>query len=225
LHLVEVLLHRGWEVAAGCRDPDDAGMLYALRPQVLSQLEVTDPDSITRFSAEVGRHCKGVDLVFNNAGVMHARGGRVAEGSAADRAANGPLEVLDAEALTTVYRVNTIGPVLVTQSLLGLLSRGSLVVNMSSRLGSLANTSARTYGYSASKAALNMCTGIMARELEGRGVACIAVSPGWVRTDMGGHEAPLDPSETAARLVDLAERLDRSVSGAFLDLDGQEIDW
>lgn len=225
LHLVEVLMHHGWHVLAGCRHPDDAGMLYALRPHLLAPLDVTDAASADAFAAEAARHCDGIDLLVNNAGVMHAGGGQVGEGSAADLAANGRLGELDAEAVTRVLRVNTVGPLLVTQSLLPLIRPGAKVINVSSRLGSIGHGTASTYAYSTSKAALNMATVIMARELEHAGVICVAMSPGWVRTDMGGPDARLDPLESAADIVRTVEALRPEQSGSFIDHEGHPVPW
>lgn len=225
LHLVEVLMHRGWHVLAGCRHPDDAGMLYALRPHLLAPLDVTDQESVEHFAAECAKHSDGIDLLVNNAGVMHASGGRVGEGSPADLAANGPLGGLDGEAITHVLRVNTVGPLLVTQALAPQLRDGAKVVNVSSRLGSIGHGSADTYAYSASKAGLNMATVIMARELATRGIVCVTMSPGWVRTDMGGPDARLDPLESVGGIVRTVEGLTLADSGRFLDLEGHPIPW
>jgi NAD(P)-dependent dehydrogenase (short-subunit alcohol dehydrogenase family) len=225
LHLVEVLMHHGWHVMAGCRHPDDAGMLYALRPHLLARLDVTDSESVEHFAAEVAKHCDGVDLLVNNAGVMHAGGGRVGEGSPADLAANGRLQDLDGDAVTQVLRVNTVGPLLVTQAIAPLMRRAGKVVNVSSRLGSMGYGTAATYAYSASKAALNMATVIMAKELAPRGIICVSMSPGWVRTDMGGPNARLDPLDSATGILRTVEALTPEQSGQFLDLDGHPIPW
>ena len=225
LHLVDQLQHRGWRVVAGCRHPDDAGMLYALRPMALLALDVSDPVSVSHFRDELRTHAEHVDLIVNNAGVMSAAGGRVGEASAADQAVNGPLAALDGEQIDRVMSVNATGPLLVTQALASMLRPGAAVVNVSSRLGSLSLATASSYGYSMSKAALNMVTTILARELGPHGVVCVAVSPGWVRTDMGGDDARLDPREATSGMADLIGRLHPADNGTFVDYLGEEIPW
>lgn len=225
LHLVDQLHHRGWRVVAGCRHPEDAGMLYALRPMALLPLDVSDPASVRQFADELRHHTEHLDLVVNNAGIMTAEGGRVGEQTPAFAAANGPLAFLDAEAIDRVLRVNAIGPLLVTQALAPLLRPGGAVVNLSSRLGSISLGTAHTYAYSMSKAALNMATTLLARELGPHGVVCVAMSPGWVRTAMGGEDARLDPVEATSGMAEVIMRLRPADNGTFLDHLGETIPW
>src|SRR5690606_22411454 len=136
-----------------------------------------------------------IDVLINNAGVSSA---------------GKKLESLDAAELQHVMMVNAIAPVLVARALLPNLRAGRrrLIVNITSQLGSIANnTGGSSYGYRASKAALNMLTRSMANELRGEGFTCIAVHPGWVKTDMGGEEAPLAPEESARDLLALIGRV------------------
>lgn len=225
LHLVDQLHHRGWRVVAGCRHPEDAGMLYALRPMALLRLDVSDAASVRHFADEVRHHTEHLDLVVNNAGVMTAAGGQVGEQTPAFAAANGPLGSLEADAIDRVLRVNAVGPLLVTQALAPLLRPGAAVINVSSRLGSITLGAASTYAYSMSKAALNMATTILARELGPHGVVCVAMSPGWVRTDMGGEHARLDPVDATSAMADLIARLRPADNGTFLDHLGEPIPW
>ena len=116
----------------------------------------------------------------------------------------------------------------VTQALLPSLRRGDrkLVVNITSGLGSIErNTRGGYYGYRESKAALNMFTRTLAAELRPEGFTCVAVRPGWVRTDMGGPNAPLSPQESIRGMISVMGRLKPEASGRFLSHDGQEIPW
>jgi NAD(P)-dependent dehydrogenase (short-subunit alcohol dehydrogenase family) len=215
LHLADQLHVRGYRVIAACRRPDDAGMLYALRPHLLVQLDVDDPASLARFADEVAGHCERVDLLVNNAAIGSSNG--------AD--SDGPLAELQPDALASVLRTNAIGPLMVAQALAPRLHDGSVVVNISSSEGSLALCGSPAYGYPMSKAALNMATTVLAREMRPRGIACVAVDPGWVRTDMGGPDAELDPVAAATDLALTLGRLGMADTGTFIDRLGRPQPW
>jgi NAD(P)-dependent dehydrogenase (short-subunit alcohol dehydrogenase family) len=100
------------------------------------------------------------------------------------------------------------------------------VVNVSSSLGSLASTSGGfSYAYCASKAALNMLTVLMHKELSAEGFTVVSIDPGWNRTDMGGKAAPLDPTDTVRSMVAILERLGPADSGTFLGYDDKPRPW
>ena len=127
-----------------------------------------------------------------------------------------------------VLDVNTLGPMRVTDALLPnlLAADEACIVNMSSGLGSLTNnTSGGYHGYRESKAALNMYSRSLAADHRDDGIIAIAVSPGWVRTDMGGAEAPLSPEESVSGLRSVIEGLSPESSGKFLNHDGTELEW
>ena len=116
----------------------------------------------------------------------------------------------------------------VTQALLPSLRRGAgkTVVNITSDLASLErNTRGAAYGYRESKAALNMFTRTLAAELRPEGFICVVISPGWVRTEMGGPQAPQSPSETIAEIIRVLRGLTPQDSGKFLDYRGEELPW
>jgi len=101
-------------------------------------------------------------------------------------------------------------------------ARRPRVVNISSLAGSIsAKEDHRHYAYSVSKAALNMLTRGMAAELRGRGITVVAVTPGWVQTEMGGPRAPLTVQESARSLAGTIGRLTEKDAGQFLDRDGR----
>lgn len=95
---------------------------------------------------------------------------------------------------------------------------------MSSRLGSIAETSGETLPYSTSKAALNLLAKGLAAKLSSRSVVVVALSPSWVKTDMGGDSAPLAPADSV-RPAHVLAGLRREDSGRFLSYDGSTIPW
>jgi NAD(P)-dependent dehydrogenase (short-subunit alcohol dehydrogenase family) len=225
LHFVDQLQRRGYRVIAGARRPGEADALRALQPLDVLPLDTGDPTSIRVFGDAVRAHTERVDLLVNNAGIMSASAAPVDERPADDAPANGPLPFLDAEAMLTMFRVNSIGPVLVAQALDHLLGQGSVVVNLSSRLGSIGIGRTDDYGYGMSKAALNMATTLLARELGRRGVITVSVTPGWVRTDMGGSAASLDAAESTGSMADVVGRLTAADNGTFIDHAGRPVAW
>jgi NAD(P)-dependent dehydrogenase (short-subunit alcohol dehydrogenase family) len=201
----------GARVVGTARTPDEARELVATGARVL-QLDVTDEASVAAFAEALGDG--PVHLLINNAGTS----GRSL-----------PETLSRAERTTRVMDVNTFGPMRVTEAVLPNLlasGEGATVVNISSRLGSIAeNDSGRYIGYRESKAALNMYSRSLANEHRDAGLLVIPVSPGWVRTDMGGPDAPLSPEQSVGGLVKVIEGLDAEDSGRFLNHDGAVLRW
>ncbi len=201
---------RGATVIATARKPEDAEDLRRLGVRV-EPLDVADPASVARLAERLGD--TPLDVLINNAGI----GGRIPS-----------LAALDAKQADRVYQVNCLGPMRVTHALLPALRKGhrKLVVNISSRLGSLAlNEGGSYYGYRESKAGLNMFTRSIAAELRPDGFTCIAMSPGWVRTDMGGPDAAIGPEESVAGMLKVLDGLTPGDTGRFLGHDGESIPW
>lgn len=210
LALARQAVERRAILLATVRDPASATEVAGMAHR-LFRLDAADPDSIAALPAQAGNGA--VDILINNAGVS-SRAKAVKD--------------LDAADLQRVMMINAIAPLLIARALLPNLRAGHrrIVVNISSQLGSIGNnTGGSSYAYRSSKAALNMLTVSLANELRPEGFTCIAVHPGWVRTEMGGPEAPLSPELSARSLHDLIDRLTPADSGSFLNHDGRPIPW
>jgi|SRR5215217_4168143 len=215
LELTRQSLTRGDTVHAGVREPAQARELTALAETSggrlrVQALEVTRDESVRAFAAAL---TGPVDLLINNAG---------------RRTRTDDLEDLSLEDALQMLQVNALGALRVTRALLPRLreARGAKIASLSSGLGSLSdNTSGGGYGYRMSKAALNMATRSLAADLRGEGLLAVAISPGWVQTDMGGASAPTQVSESATGLLAVLDRLTLGDSGGFFDFKGQRIDW
>ena len=130
--------------------------------------------------------------------------------------------------LSRFFEVNSIGPIRVTRALLPNLRLGQrrLIVNISSDMGSVSmNDSGSFYGYRASKSGLNMLTSTLAYELGPEQFTCVLLHPGWVRTDMGGFDAPRTPDQSVADMISVIEGLTPADNGRFLDHTGRTIPW
>jgi NAD(P)-dependent dehydrogenase (short-subunit alcohol dehydrogenase family) len=126
-----------------------------------------------------------------------------------------------------IFQVNVIGTMRLTLALLPLIEKGGRkIVSLTSRLGSIGeNADGGIAAYRASKAALNAAMRALAREVADKGIVVGIVTPGRVRTDMGGQDAPVSAEDRAEVLIDLLPRIGPAQSGCFLNHDGQEIPW
>ena len=233
LEFARQLLERGANVVATCRAPERAAALAALAAEPgrgarlrVEQLDTSDAQSIDACAARLAADGVALDGLVNNAGVAskHHPVDPISERARFDGA-----DALD------VLRVNVIGTILATNALLPLLAAkpggARTVVNLSSDLGSIENTFAAqsakvrpggVASYRMSKAAQNMATRVFAAELREQGFVVVALSPGWVATDMGssgGRTAPLTPRQSIAGMLDVISRLQPSHTGLFLKYD------
>lgn len=210
LELARLMAHRGDAVIGTTRQASEATELTALGVTVMP-LDVLDPSSIDALGAALAG--RPIDVLVNNAGVSSD---------------SKTLASCTAAELARVLATNATGPVLVARALMPSLEAGGrrVIVNISSQLGSIRNNAGgSSYGYRASKAALNMLTTCMANELRPAGFTCVAMHPGWVRTRMGGEQAPILPPDAAARILARIDGFGPPDSGAFVDLDGRPLPW
>ena len=169
------------------------------------------------FNSKYGR----LDILVNNAGVA---GGTFPGEGPEHRASDVPLDLL-----RRVFETNFFSTVALTQTLLPLIKKSSAgrIVNLSSILGSLtlhANPKspiydAKSFAYDASKTALNAFTIHLAYELRNTNIKVNSAHPGWVKTDMGGEQAPMELADGAKTSVGLATLPDDGPSGGYFHLD------
>ncbi|MDJ0813248.1 MAG: SDR family oxidoreductase [Woeseiaceae bacterium] len=205
LELVRQLVARGDDVLAVCRQSSDA--LDATGAEVLAGIDIGQGADMEKLKAAVSD--RRIDVLLNNAGIL--RGDAFGE--------------LDYDGMIEQFRVNTLGPLRVTESLSDNLAEGSKVVIVTSRVGSIEdNGSGGNYGYRASKAAVNMVGTNLKIEFLPRGIAVGLLHPGLVATDMtGGHG--IDPVVSAEGLIQRIEELSLENSGGFWHAEGYELPW
>ena len=206
-----------WQVIATARPTSFAEMAnatsFANSPWIQClPLDVTDPDSIEAALETLKKHTSRLDLLINNAGIFLDHDESI-------------LGVDTAKILDT-FTTNTLGPIQLTQALVPLLEAApdALVMNLSSAAGCLTEMKDWSPAYSISKTALNAATRQLAAALLPKGISVCAVSPGWVRTDMGGPKAPRSIHEGAQSLLALLTKPPKELAGRFLR-EGQDHPW
>ncbi|MGV8017074.1 MAG: SDR family oxidoreductase [Ignavibacteria bacterium] len=174
------------------------------------QLDVSDIRSIEEAFKVVSKSIDKLDVLVNNAGIMPDAG---------------EILKIRPRVLKEVFDTNVFGPLFVTQSFQTLLKSGGRVINISSSLGKISSQySAYSPAYGISKTALNTVTLRLAHALKEKGVAVNSMCPGWVRTDMGGKNAPLPVEKGAETAVWLATEAPQELTGKFIK-DKKEIEF
>lgn len=215
LELVRQTAAKGERVFACVRNPSAARDLKGIadgsdgRVRII-KMDVGDEGSIKDAAAQLKN--EPVGTLINNAGIMGAR--------------HTPLQ-MSASDFADIMRVNVLGPTLVTSVFLPSLraANGAKVAVISSLMGSFSYETTSYIAYSTSKTAVNRVFNALARELASDGIHVAILSPGWVRTDMGGPNATLSVEDSARGLLHEIARTDAALSGKFRDYAGNKVSW
>ena len=217
LELVRQYTIHGARVHACCRNPEQAGALKAL--------EVESSGRVTVHSLDVGRdedirrlvealRGEAIDILLNNAGI------------------HGPAQqgfgTIDEAGWMETFRINVVAPYKMAVAFAERVaaSRRKVIATMGSLMGSVAeNSSGGMYPYRSSKSAVHMVMKSLAIDLRSRGIIAVALHPGWVRTDMGGPQAPLTAAESVAGLRRVLSSLTLEDSGKLWDYQQRVLPW
>lgn len=213
LELVRQYAADGERVFACCRKPQAADSLRDVAEasadrMTVYRLDVTSPEDTVALKQTLG--AAPIDILINNAGIS-----------------GGPGPDVDYDAWEQAFRVNSIAPYRISTTFHANLASGTLkkLATISSQLGSITNNSGGRTAYRASKAAVNQVMKGLAHEYQRDGIAVIMLHPGWVRTDMGGPQAPVSPEESASGIKHVIENLRVENTGKFIDFQGRELPW
>jgi NAD(P)-dependent dehydrogenase (short-subunit alcohol dehydrogenase family) len=180
------------------------------------ELDVTDQDSVDKLTSTSHSKFGKLDILVNNAGVL------------LDGTTNTLPSKTDLQIVRATLETNLIGVWRLCQSFVPMMKKNKYgrIVNVSSGAGALATIQESLYApaYSLSKSSLNVLTIMFANELRGTNILVNAVDPGWVRTDMGGPNAPRSVEQGADTAVWLATLPDRGPTGGFF-FDRDRIEW
>uniref|UniRef100_A0A8C6Z7E4 C-factor-like n=1 Tax=Nothoprocta perdicaria TaxID=30464 RepID=A0A8C6Z7E4_NOTPE len=220
-------------IFATCRDPEGPRAQVSARlhgSQTLSSVsaDVADPTAITNAVkiVEAKLSGTGLNLLINNAGIY----------------APVTLDTVDSEEMIRAYKTNAVGPLLMAQAFLPLLKKAArestdkglscskaAIVNISTVMGSIERTAESFFkpviSYRCSKAALNMLTKCQALTYGETGILCVALHPGWVKTDMGTQEADLTVDTSVRGMLSILPILSEKHSGSLLNWEGKVIPW
>ncbi len=207
----------GWQVLASCRMPQAASELLNLAEQFpqlsVLTLDVADFTQIEQLAVQL--QDTPIDVLINNAGVF------------GDIAGHG-FEQLDYSTWTKTLTVNVQAPVKMAEAFLPHLKRGDkkLLVSISSLMGSIAdNRGGGSIIYRSSKAALNAAMKSIAIELKEQAIGVLIFHPGWVKTGMGGNNAPLEAVQSIAGMRQAISAFSLEQTGHFVKYDGTQLPW
>ncbi len=213
LEFVRQYAREGWHVHAAARDPSAADELASIDGHVRThRLDVGDDAMVRNLAAELAGH--DIDLLVHNAGINAVSGTSLGD--------------IDYDLWAEVFRINSMAPLRVGMAFADHVARSHrrYMVFITSRAGSIGNNiEGGRYLYRSSKAALNCVVRSLAIDLAPRRITAVAMHPGWVRTDMGGEEAPLDARTSVTEMRRTIDRLEMHHNGHFLNYDGAELDW
>ena len=219
LHVTKLALEGGHHVIAGVRQAQlEADELRELKERypihlMVVPLDVKNEQSVQAASEHVRQSLGQVDAIVNNAAILVARDQK--------------LEQLSLEQLEETFQVNLYGPIRVAKHFLPLMvgNGEKAIINISSEAGSFANAYGGDYPYALSKGALNLFSEHVRRYVADRSIRVYAVHPGWIRTDMGGNEAPGDPYEAARGVLALVDGSNcPNDAGVFINSRGEPMD-
>lgn len=205
LEFVRQYTRDGWDVIATVRQSDPE--LESLDANV-EQLDLSDGHAVARIASSIEGP---LDLLIANAGTNHPMNPGGAE---------------EARAWQEMMMINVIAPFQLAEALLPQLGQAKgKAIAISSEMGSIAKNGGGWVPYRTSKAALNMAWSSLAIEARSHDVIAVALSPGWVKTRMGGQGADISPEESVSAMRALIDKLSIGDSGRFLRRDGSQLPW
>jgi NAD(P)-dependent dehydrogenase (short-subunit alcohol dehydrogenase family) len=209
------MIQHGCRVAAGYRDEARSKKLLTEAEKhgdiLPVKVDVTIADDLENLYQFIEKQFGHLNILVNSAGVNINEPAQVNELSWKD--------------LARSLEVNVGGSFLTSKTLYPLLRMGKekKIINISSQMGSIQLTGGGATPYRVSKAALNMLTRNQAVEYKRDGIAVVSLHPGWVRTDMGGPNAPMTVDESARKIFQLIEMVSLSNTGEFISVTGDTI--
>lgn len=217
LEMVRYCSQQGWRVFACCRNPHNADSLFAIAKLSNGQISVHIADMLELTTLQALAYelrNDPIDLLISNAGVYGS-----------DKNKFGSVDVND---WLQTFQINSIAPLKLVEALLPqlLMGKQKQVICLSSKMASMAdNGYGNSYIYRSSKAALNAIVKSLSIDLKEQGISCVAMHPGWVKTDMGGSNAEITTAQSVAQMFALITEFSEKDSGRFVDIDGSDIPW
>lgn len=206
---------RGHTVFAGVRNlktADGLKQLQTIFPNQVVVLPLDVGDEASCQNAAKSIEGETLDVIVNNAAILNER--------------STTIEELDMQEVERAFSINLFGPMRIMKYFMPILEKGpsSSIINISSEAGSFQNAYGADYPYALSKSALNMFSEQLKKYVANEQVSVFAIHPGWIKTDMGGEQAPGSPEESAQSILDIIEKK-REVTGSssFINFKGEQM--
>ncbi|MFP4380583.1 MAG: SDR family NAD(P)-dependent oxidoreductase [Candidatus Sumerlaeia bacterium] len=213
----------GWTLWASSLDPEKATALHDLRAEYPDRLEIfpldlRDDASIQACAEKARTMGRGLDILVNNAGgLVHGESG---------------IDKLDSDKMLELYRVNVVGPLLLTRALAPVLAESPKprVAFLCSRIGTIhSHRTPRGYSYGMTKAALHRAIPAVAADLAGRGISVVGLDPGWVLTPITDVDPRdryhISPEKSVGGMRRVLSHIQADESGRFFRWDGRPCRW
>lgn len=214
LEFVSQLADKGWQVYAITRNPEVAE-LKALCEKYSNvtplEFDITQFDKLSELETYFAD--KPIDLLINNAGTAGENNQIIGNVSSTN--------------MMDVFKLNAVTPTLLCQHLLSALEKGQgkVIANITSRMGSIAdNDSGGRYAYRCSKAALNAIMHSMQIDLKDKQIKVLLLHPGWVKTEMGGDQAPVTSAQSVTKMLELIDK-GHDLPDSFYHFEGEVLPW
>jgi NAD(P)-dependent dehydrogenase (short-subunit alcohol dehydrogenase family) len=219
LELTKQLADQGHNIYAFCRT-SSKDLDHLKNISVTENFEVTDSNKMQsslktlEFSKgnfeDADSDAKSLDVLLHVSGILHSDS----------------LDEINEDEILSQFKVNALAPILSVNAFLPYLKEGAKVGLVTSRMGSVAdNTSGGMYGYRMSKAALNMAGKSLSEDLKDYDISVLLLHPGYVKTDMTGHQGHITPVESARGLIKIMMEKELKDTGTFWHVNGEQLPW
>ena len=216
LGFVRKYMEKNLHLMCTTRDISGSKELLALKEKYPYNMEIFELDLLKENAAVTLANFlndRPIDILISNAGV----------GSS-----NQHFQAVSSNRWLEVLKVNLIAPLMITQAVIENLKKSSVkkICFLSSQLGSIEdNKSGGMYIYRSSKTGLNQVAKSLSIDLKAYGITVVALHPGWVKTDMGGPNAPVSIDKSVEGMIRVIGTTDIKETGKFLNYDGRELPW
>ena len=216
LGFVRKYIEKNLHLMCTTRDISGSKELLALKEKYPNNMEIFELDLLKENAAVTLANFlkdRPIDLLISNAGV----------GSS-----NQHFQAVSSNQWLEVLKVNLIAPLMITQAIIKnvKISSAKKIYFLSSQLGSIEdNKSGGMYIYRSSKTGLNQVVKSLSIDLKAYGITVVALHPGWVKTDMGGPNAPISIDKSVEGMIRVIDTTDIKDTGKFLNYDGKELPW
>lgn len=215
LGLATEFANRGWHVTATVRNtataPELAAAAAASNGSITIQtVDIDSPESVAALQAATAG--QSFDLLYINAGIYGPL--------------HGSVDKVTPDEIAALMLTNAIAPVRLAKRFLPQVNDGGTIAFMTSILGSVAlNTGGTMDLYRASKASLNTISrGFFANDVGKRPITVLNLHPGWVKTAMGGPDAPVEIADSVAGLANVVTANTKG-GQHYLDFEGNVLPW